>query len=61
MALTSDEVVRELEELIAALDRRVPRVERLGESAIADDAARLRERAISRLAELSGREHRARG
>ncbi len=43
---------RELEELIAALDRRVPRVEQAGESEIARDAAALRERAVARLKEL---------
>ena len=47
------DVERELEELIAALDRRVPRVERAGEAAIAEDAAALREKAVRRLAELS--------
>ena len=46
------EVTRELEELIAAIDRRVPRVERSGEAAIARDAAALRARAVARLAEL---------
>jgi hypothetical protein len=46
------ELARELEELIAALDRRVPRVERAGEADIARDAAALRAKAIDRLAEL---------
>ena len=46
-------LVRELEELIAALDRRVPRVELAGEAAIARDAAALREKAVARLAELA--------
>ena len=46
------QIVRELEELIAALDRRVPRVERAGEAAIARDAAALRAKAVERLAEL---------
>lgn len=45
-------LARELEELIAALDRRVPHVERAGEAAIARDAAALRAKAASRLAEL---------
>ena len=49
-------LARELEELIAALDRRVPRVERAGEAAIARDAARLRAKAVRRLAELTGGE-----
>jgi hypothetical protein len=50
MALT--ELARELEELIAALDRRVPRVEEAGEADIARDAAALRAKAVDRLAEL---------
>ena len=47
------ELARELEELIAALDRRVPRVEQAGEAAIARDAAALRAKAVDRLAELT--------
>ena len=47
------DLARELEELIAALDRRVPRVERAGEAIIAREAAALRAKAIDRLAELS--------
>jgi hypothetical protein len=46
------DLARELEELIAALDRRVPRVEQAGEAAIARDAAALRAKAVARLAEL---------
>jgi hypothetical protein len=38
--------------LIAALDRRVPHIERSGEAAIARDAAALREKALKRIAEL---------
>ena len=53
MALSGGDVTRELEELIAALDRRVPRVEQAGEAAIARDAAALREKAINRLAQLA--------
>ena len=53
MALSTSEITRELEELIAALDRRVPRVEEAGEEAIARDAAALREKAIDRLAEIA--------
>ncbi len=58
MAVTTAELARELEELIAALDRRVPRVEEAGEAAIAQDAAALRAKAMDRLAELvnAGRE-----
>lgn len=53
MALNAVELTRELEELIAALDRRVPRVEQAGEAAIARDAAALREKAFHRLSELA--------
>ena len=53
MAMSRADLARELQELIAALDRRVPRVERAGESAIARDAARLREKAERRLRELT--------
>ena len=45
-------LVHELRELVAALDRRVPQVERAGEVAIARDAAALRSRALNRLAEI---------
>ena len=48
-------IARELEELIAALDRRVPRVEQAGEAAIAGDAAARRAKAANRLAELADR------
>ena len=41
-----------LHELVAALDRRVPRVERAGEVAIARDAAALRKKALQRIAML---------
>ena len=44
--------VRELHELIAALDRRVPRVERVGEIAIARAAADLKREALKRIEEL---------
>jgi hypothetical protein len=45
-------LARELEELIAALDRRLPRVEQAGEMSIARDAAALRAKAVDRLATL---------
>lgn len=44
----------DLYELIAALDRRVPRLERSGELGIARDAADLRERAVHRIREIEG-------
>jgi hypothetical protein len=46
-------LVRQLQELVTALDQRVPHVERAGEAAIARDAAALREKALQRIAELS--------
>ena len=46
------ELLRELEELVEALDRRLPRVEQAGEAAIARDAAALRASALKRLQEL---------
>lgn len=45
-------IVRELHELIAALDRRLPQVHRVGELAIADAAAALRAEALKRIEEL---------
>jgi hypothetical protein len=53
MAVSAGELARKLEDLIAALDRRVPRVEQAGEVAIAREAAALRARAVDRLAELA--------
>jgi hypothetical protein len=44
--------LRHLRELVAALDHRVPRVEREGEAAIARDAAALRKKALKRIVEL---------
>jgi hypothetical protein len=49
---TRTQLVRELRELIAALDRRVPHVERAGEAAIARDAALLKAKALKRITEL---------
>src|SRR4051812_30071404 len=45
-------LVHDLRELIAAVDRRTPRLEREGESAIARDAQDLRRLALKRIAEL---------
>jgi hypothetical protein len=69
MAVAPKDLARELHELIAALDRRVPRVEQAGEAGIARDAAALREKAVQRLRELdeqaalqaSGRSTQSRG
>jgi hypothetical protein len=45
-------VLRHLQELVAALDRRVPHCERIGEVQIARDAAALRDQALKRIAQL---------
>ena len=52
LAMTPSGAARELLELIAALDRRVPHVERAGEASIARDAAALKARALKRIEEL---------
>ena len=49
---TPTEQIQLLRELIEALDRRVPQIERTGEIQIARDAADLREKALKRIAEL---------
>jgi hypothetical protein len=52
---TSSRVVaalRELRELIAALDRRVPHAERTAEGRIAQDSATLRTQAVTRIRKL---------
>jgi hypothetical protein len=54
MAVSGAELTRDLQELIAALDRRLPGVEHAGEVDIARDAAALRDKAIERLAQLTG-------
>ena len=48
----TERVVAALRELVEALDRRVPHVERLGEAGIANEAAALRKKAARRLEEL---------
>ena len=48
------QTVRELYELIAALDRRVPHMERAGEVSIARAAASLKAEALKRIQELEG-------
>ena len=52
MALIRTQLLRELHELIAALDRRVPQVEQAGEPSMARDAAALKDKALKRIAEL---------
>ena len=54
------ETVRNLYELIAALDRRLPQVARAGEAAIVRDAAALRMKALQRITELEEEESLAR-
>ena len=53
---TECDQLRVLYELIEALDRRVPHVERAGEAKIADDARRLRAAAGERIARLRNRD-----
>jgi len=45
-------LIQQLRELIAALDARVPHLERSGETRIVDDATALRTNAVRRIAEL---------
>jgi hypothetical protein len=53
MKTRSDQsLVQDLRELIAALDRRMPRIEREGERAIARDAQGLKRAALKRICEL---------
>ena len=49
-------VLEDLRELVAALDRRVPNLDRQGERAIARDAAALRAEAMSRIREIENEE-----
>ena len=46
-------VVAALRELVEAIDRRVPQVDRVGEVRIAREAAALRNEAVQRIEELS--------
>jgi hypothetical protein len=47
-------VLADLQQLIEALDRRVPRLERSGEAQIARDAADLRQRAVELIRKIEG-------
>lgn len=49
------EMLSDLYQLIEALDRRVPRMERAGEAQIARDAADLRERAVNLIRKIEGK------
>lgn len=51
-ARTNQTLINDLLELVAALDRRVPRLEREGERDISRDAQALRRSALTRIAEL---------
>lgn len=51
-AATRETTIRELHELVAALDRRVPQVQRAGEVSIARAAAALKAEALKRIDEL---------
>jgi hypothetical protein len=51
-ARSNQTLINDLRELVAALDRRVPRIEREGERDIARDAQGLRRAALKRIAEL---------
>ena len=52
MEMSTPDLIGDLEEVIAALDRRVPQIEQAGEETIARDAAVLRAKAIDRLTQL---------
>ena len=51
-ATSTRSLADDLRELVAALDRRVPHLEREGERAIARDASALRAAALKRIAEI---------
>lgn len=57
-ARSKEELVRHLRQLVEALDRRVPHIERDGEDQIANDAHALKELAMRRLAQLEEEERR---
>ena len=52
VALVERTVLEDLRELVAALDRRVPHLDRKGERDIARDAAALKEEAMKRIREI---------
>ena len=47
-----ERLIAQLRELVDALDRRVPHLEREGEMRIADEAAGLRQKALDRIEQL---------
>jgi hypothetical protein len=46
------EMMADLQRLVEALDRRVPRLEQVGEAQVAKDAAELRHKAVDLIAKL---------
>jgi hypothetical protein len=53
-ATQAREMLAELQQLVEALDRRVPHLERVGEAQIARDAAGLRQQAVSLIERIAG-------
>jgi hypothetical protein len=53
-ATPTREILVDLQRRVEALDRRVPRLERVGEAQIARDAAGLREQAINLIRRIEG-------
>jgi hypothetical protein len=51
-AAVAQQMLTHLQNLIAAIDRRTPHLEQLGEEAIARDAAELRQRAMRLIQEI---------
>jgi hypothetical protein len=47
------EMMADLQRLVEALDRRVPRLEQVGEAQVAKDAAELRHKAVDLIAKLT--------
>jgi hypothetical protein len=54
-SVPAQSLIDSLRELVEALDRRVPRLEAARETAIARDAAQLRDEAVNQLAKLEQR------
>ena len=52
IAVDNSRIIRDLNDLIEAIDRRLPQAQRHGEAAIANAAMRLRIEARARIAEL---------
>lgn len=50
------QLIEHLRELVAALDKRIPQIEREGEPLIARDSAALKKQAQERIAQLEARE-----